>query len=288
MAPEQEDSVEVTDSEIFNEALNGPTQEQTENAPEKPEEAPTEAKSTRARDDSGRFVKAAQEQPEQPTEPEPQPEVEEKQPHHVPLMELLNEREKRQNEQRLREQYEWQLKQLQQQMQKPQQPQPEVDIFADPAAWQTQFMARLEQQRKEDRGNWSLQFAAVKHGQQHMNEAWQAMLGKVQQGDDSVRQSVLNSPDPGETLANWYRTEKTLQVVGTDPEAFLAKALDEALENPEFLAAALEKAKAKAATRPTQVKIPPSLNKATGAGNHSGDEIDINDSRALFNYAMGR
>lgn len=291
----QETIDQVTDQELFNEASSDPakpelSQEQTQNTSEEPTKAPVEAKEARVRDDKGRFASAdpeasqevvAEETAQPEAEPEPQTE---KQVHRVPLVELLDEREKRQTEQRQREALQQQLWQLQQQLQeatkKPEEP---VDIFADPQKWEQTNEQRFDKRIREMEGNFSLRLAAYKHGDK-FQEAWSAMLGKTQSGDDSVRQSILKSSDPGETLVNWYQREKTMELVGNDPTTFVERTLEEALNNPEFLAKALEKAKSQASTRPTQVKLPQSLNKATGSGS-SDSQSDMSDS-ALFDYSM--
>lgn len=110
------------------------------------------------------------------------------------------------------------------------------------------------------------------------------MQQRLQSGDVALQQAFISSPDPGEMMINWYKREKTIQTVGPDPEAFLAKALDAALENPEFLARAVEKARGTASTKPTTVKLPPSLSKATASSN-SGESAGEDSDAALWENA---
>lgn len=267
--------------DIFTEAAGKPV-EQTENSPETPPEAPTEAKTTRARDEKGKFVSKAPEETSPVVEPasaEPPVETkpEDKTPERIPLAEYLSEREKRQNEQRQREALQQQLFQLQQELRAKTAPAPEpVDIFADPQGWEKSFEERILAKQRELEGNFSLRMAKFNH-KEKFDEAWKAMVERTQNGDDSVRQQVINSPDPGETLVNWYKREETINLVGDNPETFAQRILDEALENPEFLAKAIEKAKGKAATQPTQVHLPPSLNKGTASVGKT-DAGDVSDA----------
>jgi hypothetical protein len=110
----------------------------------------------------------------------------------------------------------------------------------------------------------------------------------MQQGEtDKVAvQNVINSPDPGETLVRWYKREETLRQVGDDTSAYQQRVLEEALNNPEFLAKAIEKAKGVASANPSQVKLPPSINKMASAAS-SHDESDMSPA-ALYQYATKR
>ncbi len=267
--------------EIFAEALSKGN-EQTENTPTEPTEAPVEAKEGRVRDDKGRFVPKAPEATSEVVEATPeQPPVEtkpeDKTPERIPLAEYLSEREKRQNEQRQREQLQQELMQLRQQLQVKQAPSPEpVDIFADPQKWEQSFEQRMEQKFREVVGNVSLQRASDKHGEK-FTEAWKAMVERSNSGDDSIRQSIINSPDPGDALVRWYKREETLKLVGDEPAKYAEKILNEALDNPEFLARAIEKARGKAADQPTQVHLPPSLNKGSAAPSRANSGTDASD-----------
>src|SRR4029079_8972977 len=138
---------------------------------------------------------------------------------------------------REREQFRQQMWQWQQRQQ-PQAPQEPVDIFADPQKWEQTFEQRLLAKQRELEGNFSLRMAALKHGQGTFDEAYKALSDAVMRGDTATHQQIINSPDPGETLVNWHKREKTMALVGPDPEAFVKKALEEALNNPEFLAQA--------------------------------------------------
>jgi hypothetical protein len=285
----QEES--VTGQEIFNEAVaDAPPQEEVAPEPVKAEEpkaeAPEESKAEgRQRDQKGRFA-AKEEAP--PVEAAVEPVETPKQDHRIPLTELLNEREKRQSAERQREAIQQQLWQLQQQLQAAQKPAEEpIDIFASPEAYQAKVEQTVEQRFKAVEGNFSLRLAHYKHGDL-FTEAWEAMADRTRSGDDSLRQQVIASSDPGETLVKLYQREKTLSEVGTDPAAYKSKVLEDALKDPQFLEKALQAARQSAGAQPkpnNKIDLPPSLNKVASA--HSGADGDDSDS-SIFSYAIGR
>jgi hypothetical protein len=287
---------QISDADVFKEAVADAPKVEAE-APEKEqtEEAKTE---DRTRDEKGRFVAKDKDEDvgDEPApvaeaaleeaQPEEAPKEEKKQDNRIPLTELLNEREKRQNAERQREAVQQQLWQLQQQLQAQQQPAEPIDIFANPEAYTAQVQQTMEQRLKAMEGNFSLRLAHYKHGEL-FGEAWQEMTSRTQSGDDSMRQQVLASNDPGETLVTLYQREKVVKEVGPDPIAYKSKILEEALKDPQFLAKAMQTARQTAGAQPTNNKIdlPPSLNKVASA--HSGDDGDDSDS-SVFNYAIGR
>jgi hypothetical protein len=266
--------------EIYDEAI----------APEPVAETP-EATEERARDERGRFAAKEAAEPEQAVEAAPEPVVpQERVDHRIPLTELLNEREKRQAEARRAEQLARELEQLRQQMQPPRQQIP--DQFQSPEEYNAYWEHRIaeqqqtvEQRFRNQEANFSLRLAHMQHGEV-FEKAYSALLEAAEKGDRAAAQAVANSPDPGATLINWYKREQTLQQVGTDPEAFVQKKLEEALNDPQFLAKALEKARGVAGTQPAQVKLPPSLNKAPSAA-RSDDTSDASD-KGMYHYAIGR
>jgi hypothetical protein len=286
----QEES--VTGQEIFNEAVADAPPPQEEVAPEPKAEEPRaeaseESKSEgRQRDEKGRFAAKEEAPPVEAAVEAPNVETP-KQDHRIPLTELLNEREKRQSAERQREAVQQQLWQLQQQLQAAQKPAEEpIDIFANPEAYTAQVQQTMEQRMKAMEGNFSLRLAHYKHGEL-FGEAWQEMTSRTQAGDDSMRQQVLGSSDPGETLVQLYQREKLMKEVGPDPMAYVNQKLEAALEDEAFLQKAYEKFKAKAGGQSPQAKnkieLPPSLNKVASAGAVDGD-TDMSGG-SLYHFA---
>jgi hypothetical protein len=281
---------QISDAEVFQASLDAPKAETEAPEKEQAEEAQTE---DRVRDEKGRFV-AKEKDEEVGDEPAPVPEaaleeappepVKEKPDHRIPLTELLNEREKRQNAERQREAYEQELSQLRQQMQALQQPREPIDIFANPEAYTQSIEQQMGEKLRAMEANFSLRLAHNKHGE-IFTEAFQEVMQRPLQ--DPMRQQVINSSDPGETLVSLYQREKVVKEVGPDPIAYKSKILEEALKDPQFLAKAMQTARQTAGAQPTNNKIdlPPSLNKVASA--HSGDDNDDSDG-SVFNYAIGR
>lgn len=275
----------TTDQELYDEAVSDSPPPVADVPAEEPK-----ATEERTRDERGRFAKAEQSEPQVDTEPEPTPEPEPRRDdHRIPLTELLNEREKRQAEQRRAEALMYELQQLREQLKPAAQVTP-PDQFADPEGytsyWESRFKTMEQQFAEREKAivaNVSLQRAHDKYGES-FEHAYSALM---ESGDRATAKAVAESGDPGETLVRWYKREQTLRTVGDDPESFIQKALDEALNNPEFLARAVEKARGVASTQPSQVRIPPSLNKATAAQSATETARQLSD-RDLYEYATGR
>jgi hypothetical protein len=282
---------QISDADVFKEAVTVEPKAETE-APEK--EQAEEVQAERDRDEKGRFV-AKDKDEEVGDEPVPVPEaaleeapaepVKEKPDHRIPLTELLNEREKRQNAERQREAYEQELSQLRQQMQALQTPREPIDIFANPEAYTQSIEQQMGEKLRAMEANFSLRLAHNKHGEV-FTEAFQEVMQRPLQ--DPMRQQVINSSDPGETLVSLYQRERTLKEVGTDPAAYKAKILEDALKDPSFLAQAMQTARQSAGAQPkpnNKIDLPPSLNKVASA--NSGDDNDDSDG-SVFSYAIGR
>lgn len=290
MQGEQEDNAVVTDVEMYDSAV-------ADEAPK--EEPPTEEpKEGRPRDEKGRFASKEPEAPqEEPPQEEPQT-TQEEQPKeersdHIPSWRLKEEADAKREAIERATKYEAELENLKRQMwqmqaESQQKPQEEpIDIFADPDAYQSQVNQTMEDRFRAMEGNFSLRLAAYRYGDT-FNEAWQDMINRTMSGDDSFRQQVMRSPDPGETLVQLYQRERVISEVGRDPTEYKNKVLEDALKDPQFLAKAIEAAKATAGAQPssTKVELPPSLNKATAA--QSPERAQEMTDSSLYNYATGR
>lgn len=296
----EETSDQISGQELFDQAIGKETPPPEPVAAEPAAPEPIEDNKGRLRDPfTKRFVGKAQgeaitDEPAVETAPKVEQPKEEKPDHRIPLTELLNEREKRQRAEQERAQYEQSFRRLQQQLDEMQKPKQEFpDFFAEPQSLQAyidqtlaQRESKWQQEFKAAVANMSLQRAHDKYGDTFM-EAYQDVISRPI--TDPIRQQVINSPDPGQTLVQLYKRERTVALVGDDPQAFVQKALDEALNDPEFLAKAIERAKAQAgSTQATQNKIdlPPSLNKASGSSRHL-ETGDMSDG-SLYAFATQR
>jgi hypothetical protein len=289
MTEDSQETIEsISDADVFKDAIAPEPVAEAKPESEAKAEA-DEGKPERERDEKGRFKpkdEGGDENPpavaalEVPADEQPKAE---KPDHRIPLTELLNEREKRQNAERERQAYEQQLYQLQQQLQQYQQPKEPIDIFADPQAYTQSIEQTMSERMRAMEGNFSLRLAAYKHGDT-FTEAFQDVMARPI--NDPMRQQVINSPDPGETLVQLYQRERTYKEVGTDPTAYKSKVLEEALKDPEFLARAMQSARQTASAQPNnKIDLPPSLNKVAAAHYGGGDD---DSDRSVYSFATKR
>lgn len=195
------------------------------------------------------------------------------------------------------------LRQLQMQQQPQNQQQPkanqEPDMFADPEGWrawnQQQTMQALAQVREEsvrNVTNMNLAFTQDRYGEK-FDAAYQAIIqaAQVDPGAKLEIQRALNSPNPGAAIMRWHRDRETLNLVGSDPEAYRKKVADETraalLADPEFRKEMLAGLRSEGANGNARhvTRLPkqiPSLNGASGAGRNervvgSGSEQELYD-----------
>lgn len=168
------------------------------------------------------------------------------------------------------------------------------DMFADPDGFRRHVINEANQAAQFRHVEASLQDAAEQHG-----ETFQAAYRELQTlgqneraqfGNSPTVARVWNSPNPGRALMTWHSQQSTIKEVGSDPNAWLEKKLEERLNDPDFLAAAVERARGSARQsgareyRPS--RMPPSLNSQTGSTHHV-DDPDMYDpsERSVFNFA---
>lgn len=285
---------ELNDAELFNDAMT----------PEAPAETP-EAEVTveqptleQPRDEQGKFAAKTEEEPETASTDDQQAEPD--QHGRVPSFRLKAEAEARRiaeqnaqdrmqelaNERAARAELERRLAALE----KPAQPKAEVqkpDPLLDPEGYEAYLEKRFEERLLNERRESSLQQAH----RTYKGEFEEAYAAAQKQVDPVLRTLMQNSRDPGETLIQWHREQKTKAEVGNDPNAWLEKKLEERLNDPAFLAKAMERARGVASPQTNgkpNVQLPPSLNNASRANASlvSSDDNDDSDE-AIFKYAMG-
>lgn len=308
-----------SDQELLNQALSDTPPADPPapvDAPPEPPAEPPAPTEDRPRDEQGRFVpKTGTEPPAEPpaVAPAAAPPAEPPQ-HHVPIAVMHKERERAQRAEQRYEQEVTPLQrrldylermlasQLPQQAQQPAQPAaPPPNVFEDPDGWFNHALTPIRQQYEgviqQQNQRWealSRSIAYKDHGKEKVDGAQASMAQSLQSGDPTARmeyQRIMQSPDPYGELMEWHQRTTTLQQVGADPQAWLMKQL----EDPAFLAKALEAAKAKAsapaatgARPPTAVSLPPSLRTIPSGGAPPADDVDPNDDAALLSNALAR
>jgi hypothetical protein len=165
-----------------------------------------------------------------------------------------------------------------------------IDPLLDPKGYAKQVRDEIRQELLTERREESLQKAAGDHP-----EDFKAAYALAQQQTDpALRARMQESRDPGKTLLAWYREQKTMQEVGSDPKVWFEKQLEERMKDPVFLAKAVEMARGQAQAQPQmrngrpRVELPPTLNSASRANSAlRSDNLDDKSDRELFNDIAG-
>ena len=104
----------------------------------------------------------------------------------------------------------------------PQQQQQRPDFFADPDAAVQQAISPVLQHINNMREENSRNIAEIRHGEETVTAAFQAMEQGMQ-SDPAVRgeyQRIMNSRDPWGELVRWHKRNSALQEIGDDPAAY--------------------------------------------------------------------
>jgi hypothetical protein len=180
-----------------------------------------------------------------------------------------------------------------QQQRQPERKEPEKanrpDPLLDPDGYAKQVREDIRSELLNERREESLQKAA----EDHPDDFKAAYTLAQQRIDPALRARMQESRDPGKTLLTWYREQKTVQEVGSDPKAWFEKQLEERMKDPAFLAKAVELARGQAQPssqhrngRP-RVELPPTLNGASRANAAAPSENDNASDRDLWNQIAG-
>jgi hypothetical protein len=174
------------------------------------------------------------------------------------------------------------------------QQQKQPDFFENPDAATQALVQRVLQPIVEDQRRQTMYLgkmvAEAKHGEDKVGEAEQSFLKAREAGtlDPADYERVVGSPNRYDAVVQWHKRQSVLTSVGDDPQAWFDKQLEARMADPQFQAKLLEKVKGSAATKPSAVKIPPSLSRTTAAASNSGDQLGDMSDRSLFEYAMRR
>lgn len=168
-----------------------------------------------------------------------------------------------------------------------QQQTPPPDIFQDPNAWQSHLTGQFQAQIESLRFGQSEFLARDKFGDEKVDAAYrwaEQNLGPAE------RARMQNARSPYHELVKLFDERQTLSQIGGDLSAYRTKVMDEALNDPAFMQKVADKLRGTqpAGNRPP-VQMPPSLNRATGAGNQN-DGLTEGDmsSPSLFKHAFSK
>lgn len=178
---------------------------------------------------------------------------------------------------------------------RPAEPKPEVkaaekpvrpDPLLDPDGYAAAIRQELRDEALNDRREESL-IKAREANQPEFDEAYAAAQKAV---DPALKARMQSSRDPGKTLLEWHRENKTEAEIGTDLTAYKQRLRDEALKDPEFRKTAMEAWKAEAQPqlngRP-RVDLPPSLNGASRSNAALRASNDDLTDEQLFSETTG-
>jgi len=302
-------TIPMDDKELFSSAVSdepiteAPTETQVE------ESAPVEtAEETaeRVRDEKGRFAAKAAEpteaprtQEQAPVEQPAQAQAATKEDAQVPSWRLREEREAREAADRRAAERDSELRALQQRiadMERQNQPKPEpVDWYQNPDGALDQrftpFEARLQEISQSQTVENSELRALIYHGKDTVEEARKALQEGLRVRDPDVLALdalASRSRDPWSVVMKWHQQSKLQKEIGGDLDGYKTRLQEQLLNDPKFLAAAMEKARAQATGTQTGAKqpvvqLPPSLNKTPSAAS-AVDDDDGSDA-GLYAYA---
>jgi len=159
------------------------------------------------------------------------------------------------------------------------------DPLLDPDGYAAAIRQELREEALNERREESL-LRAREANQAEFDEAYAAAQKAV---DPALKARMQSTRDPGKTLLEWHREQKTRAEVGNDLAAFRQREQERLLSDPAFLAKAIEKARGQAQTtqpgKAPAVSLPPSLTRATNAsGEASADDNDTSDE-GLWRHA---
>lgn len=307
---EQETTVPIEDRGMLSEIMS----EQPERSEPEPEAVEAEAPE-RPRDEAGRFVSkqgdtdAAPIQQPAETTLAPQPTTDDNAAH-VPSWRLREVNEQRTAAERREQEasnrayaLQQQMSDLQRRFEEATKPKAQpVDFFENPEGALQQRVEPIQQgferQLSEMRLDMSRELAVTRHGEPAVAEMEAAIAQAMQSSHPdmaTLAAQMRSSKFPALKAMEWHQQAKLRSEVGTDLGAYKTKLEEQLLANPEFLAKAVAKATGQAqqaaaqpGTRPN-IQLPPSLNRATGAGLSNSDPADAADmsDRGLFRHAMG-
>jgi len=258
------------------------------------------------RDEQGRFAPKAeqpQEQPaEQPAQAAPVVEQQVEQPQSdskdqgIPPWRLREEAEARRAAEARAQQIEQENAEFRRrfaQLEEQSKPKQAPDIFEDPNAFVDHGVRSAIDPIKSEvssiREFYSRRDAVREHGAEKVKAAYDWIAQGVRTGDPeatAVYQRAMRSPDPYGEIVGSHQQKTVYQQIGSDPNAWFEKQLEERLKDPAHQAKLLERLRGDAQARPSVTQLPPSLNKTTAALSVPTDED--NSEAGLFQSALRR
>lgn len=283
------------DEELFESALTDETVSQAQPAPEAHEpEQPL-------RDEQGRFAPRAKE-PDAPQQAQPEPEKAKDQPkpdtqpepHGIPPWRLKEEADARRAAEERARQYEQDMadmrRQLAQVQKQTKQPDPVPDLYEDGTGFVNHHVRAsvdpIKGEMQQLREYYSQLNAVREFGGETVTSAYDAMDGALRSGDPeahAVYQRARGSIDPFGDIVRWHQKTTVYNTIGSDPNAWFEKQLEERLKDPTHQAKLIERihGNVQPNKRPPVTNLPPSLNRQTASAPMDTDGDDESDAGLL-------
>jgi len=159
-----------------------------------------------------------------------------------------------------------------------------AEKLRDPEGYAKAVREEIREEILSDRREASLA-NAHKTYKEEFEEAYAAAQKQV---DPVLKMKMQQSRDPGETLIQWHREQKTRAEVGNDPNAYFNKRFEAFLADPANQAKVLERIRGAvqpvAGKQPSPTSLPPSLTRAAAAATIDADDNDVSDD-GLWRHA---
>lgn len=117
------------------------------------------------------------------------------------------------------------------------------EIWEDPDGFLAAKISPIEQALMRQSERVSRMIAEQTHGKETVSAAFDAMVGAVQAGDREAAfeyQKIMSTDHPYDALVGWHRNRQVITEVGSDPQAYKARIIEEALKDPAVLQRAIE------------------------------------------------
>lgn len=304
-----------TEQDIFDSALTDKPMDNID-APMEVEvttEKPDQSEAARQRDEKGRFVAAEKPAEEvapdkaratqEITETDPPAQQQERQERgEIPAWRLKEEADAKREALARAEQFQRQVEEAQRrvvaleqqlngfQQRQAEQSNPPPDRYADPDGYEAYQQQQYQIGLRNQAVSFSEQLARIKFGDELYGKAEQEIARHVQMNPhDPIVHVIRNSSQPAFEVVKWYQQqEASKRLAGKSIDDLLKEEREKALNDPEFLAKAIEKSKgiAKPVQQTANTNIP-SLNRATAAASDNNGNEDSSDA-ALFKSALAR
>jgi hypothetical protein len=254
------------------------------------------------RDEHGRFAPKSVQEPEPQPESEPAPvaQQEQQQPQQqpqeqgIPSWRLKEEAERRREAEARLAQMQQRLAELERQTK---QPEKVPDLYENPDAFvdhrARQYIDPLDARQRQLTEYYSRKDAIRAYGQEKVTAAYNALDQELRSGNPEalmIFEKAKQSLDPFDDIVQWYQKQTVFSQIGSDPNAWFEKQLEERLaKDAAFQAKLIERIRGNVQQQPRPVvtQLPPSLNKATSSAPPS-DEDDDNSEAGLLRTALRR